>query len=191
MNLTTERTILRAGVEDDAPAIADFFERNRAHFERWDPKRPPAFFEPPFWRARIAEDARRAEADRGYRLWIADRHDGGAGARVIGFVHFSNVVRGAFQACHLGFGIDRAREGTGRMREALEAALGWAFEELNLHRVEANHRPENVRSAALLERLGFVPQGYARHYLHIHGAWRDHVLTALSNPDWRPPGARS
>lgn len=37
-------------------------------------------------------------------------------------------------------------------------------------------------SARLLERLGFVKEGYAREYLHIDGAWRDHVLTARTNP---------
>ena len=49
----------------------------------------------------------------------------------------------------------------------------------------ANYQPTNVRSGRLLERLGFVREGYARHHLLIDGAWRDHVLTALLNPSWR------
>jgi ribosomal-protein-alanine N-acetyltransferase len=43
----------------------------------------------------------------------------------------------------------------------------------------ANFRPENDRSRRLLQRLGFVEEGFARNYLFIDGAWRDHVLTSL------------
>ena len=59
----------------------------------------------------------------------------------------------------------------------------YSFDELGLHRIMANHQPENERSARLLERLGFEREGYARSYLHIAGAWRDHVLTALVRPE--------
>ena len=58
----------------------------------------------------------------------------------------------------------------------------------------ANYRPENDRSRKLLERLGFVREGLARDYLFIDGAWRDHVLTALTNPGfddaWVEPAGR-
>jgi ribosomal-protein-alanine N-acetyltransferase len=55
---------------------------------------------------------------------------------------------------------------------------------LRLHRVQANHLPENQRSARLLQRLGFRVEGLAREYLYINGAWRDHVLTALTYPQF-------
>jgi ribosomal-protein-alanine N-acetyltransferase len=45
----------------------------------------------------------------------------------------------------------------------------------------ANYRPQNERSARLLERLGFTREGLAKDYLFIDGAWRDHVLTSLTN----------
>ncbi|MEM9194984.1 MAG: GNAT family N-acetyltransferase, partial [Myxococcota bacterium] len=79
------------------------------------------------------------------------------------------------------------RNGQGLMYEALARAIGFAFEELRLHRVMANHRPENRRSARLLERLGFHNEGFARDYLLIDGKWRDHILTALTNPAWTAP----
>lgn len=163
--------------------MAEFQRRNRAHFQPWDPRRPESFFTAAWWEERLVLDRRLTEADQGYRLFLFPRD---APDRVVGHVHLSNVVRGAFQACHLGFGVDHALEGTGTMREALDATLEWAFGELCLHRIEANHRPDNVRSARLLKRLGFVPQGFARDYLFIDGAWHDHVLTARTNPEWRP-----
>ncbi len=98
---------------------------------------------------------------------------------VLGVANLSNIVRGTLQACHLGYSLDREYEGRGLMQEALEALVTYAFEDLQLHRVMANYQPENVRSGRVLERLGFVREGYAPDYLHIDGAWRDHVLTAL------------
>jgi len=84
--------------------------------------------------------------------------------------------------CEVGYVGDVLTAGRGLMREALEATLDHAFHELRLHRVMANYRPENARSANLLARLGFVREGYARDYLFIDGAWRDHVLTSRTNP---------
>lgn len=183
--LESERLSLRVAEERDAPAIAAYYAGNRAHFSRWDPHRPEIFYTASFWRERAALDRQAALADLSYRLFVFSRVEPD---RVVGHASFANVVRGAFHCCHLGFGVDRDHEGRGYMREALEVALDWAFGTLLLHRVEANHRPENTRSAGLLERLDFVPQGYARDYLLIDGEWRDHVLTALINPRWRSPG---
>ena len=68
------------------------------------------------------------------------------------------------------------------MHEALTASLDFAFRDLRLHRVMANYRPEHLRSGRLLARLGFAQEGYARDYLFIDGAWRDHILTSRTNP---------
>ena len=181
IELTTERLVLKLGDPSEAASVAGYQSRNRAHFARWEPIRSDAFYTASFWQSQLVEDIKAARLDRRYRLFLRerDRPD-----RVIGQVHFANVVRGAFQACHLGFGIDATLEGRGLMTEALERAIGYAFDELRLHRIEANHRPENERSGRLLKRLGFVPQGYARDYLRIEGEWRDHVLTALTHPAW-------
>ena len=97
-------------------------------------------------------------------------------------VNFTQIARGAFHSCMLGFAIDREFEGRGLMHEALSASIDWLFGTLNLHRVQASHRPENERSRRLLERLGFVREGFAREYLFIDGAWRDHVINARLNP---------
>ena len=66
-------------------------------------------------------------------------------------------------------------------------AIDHVFHALKLHRIMANYMPTNVRSARLLRRLGFVPEGFARDYLFIAGAWQDHVLTALTHPDGITP----
>jgi len=179
--LDTDRLALRLASPAEAEAVIDYFARNREHFARWDPRKPPGFYDAAWWRQRLEVEAQAALADRGYRLFVFTKDDP---ARVVGQAHFANIVRGAFHCCHLGFSIDRELEGRGLMYEALTRAIAFAFDDLRLHRIEANHRPENVRSARVLRRLGFVPQGYARDYLRIDGEWRDHVLTALVNARW-------
>jgi ribosomal-protein-alanine N-acetyltransferase len=72
------------------------------------------------------------------------------------------------------------------MREALQAGNAFMFSGRRVHRIMANHAPDNGRSAALLARLGFEREGIARDYLFINGAWRDHVLTSLTNPEFDP-----
>ena len=99
-----------------------------------------------------------------------------AHGRVTTVATLSNIVRGPFQAAHLGFSCDGAAEGQGLMHEHLDALVAHAFGPMGLHRVMANHLPSNDRSAALLDRLGFEVEGRARDYLKIAGRWQDHVL---------------
>jgi ribosomal-protein-alanine N-acetyltransferase len=66
--------------------------------------------------------------------------------------------------------------------------LDTAFDELGLHRVEANVQPVNARSLALVARVGFSREGYSRRYVKVGGRWRDHVRFAMLAEDW--PGAR-
>ena len=56
------------------------------------------------------------------------------------------------------------------MHEALQITICYAFEDLRLHRIHANHLPSNVRSGRLLARLGFAIEGYAKDYLLINDA---------------------
>ncbi len=71
------------------------------------------------------------------------------------------------------------------MTRAVAAMVEFAFGKLRLHRVEAACIPDNAPSIALLERNGFQREGFARGYLKIDGAWRDHVLFARLEGDAR------
>ena len=71
------------------------------------------------------------------------------------------------------------------MTEGFALALDFAFGPLRLHRVEANVQPDNVRSLALVERLGFLREGYSQRYVKIGGRWRDHVRFAMLAEHWR------
>lgn len=105
--------------------------------------------------------------------------DGG----LAGVFNFTEIVRGVFQSCYLGFYGMQDYCGRGLMTTGLEAAVEHAFNVLGLHRIEANIRPENVRSIALVRRVGFRNEGYSPNYLFLEGSWRDHERWAITRED--------
>jgi ribosomal-protein-alanine N-acetyltransferase len=186
--LHTERLVVALARPGMHGAMVRFLERNFAsHLARWSPPADPGFFSESFWRDRLALSVEEFHADRAARFVIREKDD--ASGAIIGTCNYTNIVRGAFHACHLGYQIGRDHEGRGLMTEALRAGNAFMFGTMRLHRIMANYRPENERSARVLERLGFVREGLARDYLFIDGAWRDHVLTSLTNQAFDPAWA--
>ena len=176
--LWTPRTRIRLPEPADAPKLLRYRVANRAHLAPWEPRRDDGYYTLAHCAKSIADGGEAARTDRGYPFVVLDPDQ----RDIVASFTLANVVRGPFQACLLGYGIGADRQGQGLMHEALEAGLAWAFDELNLHRVMANHLPRNERSARLLQRLGFEREGYARAYLQIAGRWEDHVLTAKIRP---------
>lgn len=174
-SIETERLRITTPEPSAAARVCAFYGANRAHLEPWEPARPPGFYTEAFWQRRLA--ANRDELANGVslRLFVELRGD----ASIIGTCNFSNLISGAFRAGYVGYALAEDRQDQGYMAEALEATLPYAIERLGLHRVMANYQPSNERSGRLLSRLGFEIEGYARDYLFIDGAWRDHILTAL------------
>lgn len=177
--LLTARLRLLPTHEDLAAEAAAFHQRNAAHLGRWDPPAPPDFATESFQRDRLRKAAGDMAAGTAMRWWL-QRLDEPSG--LVGSVGLSQIARGPFHNAMLGYAIDSSCEGRGLMREALQRVIEHAFSsEVNLHRIQANVRPENSRSVALLQRLGFDEEGLAREYLYIDGAWRDHRMFALRN----------
>jgi ribosomal-protein-alanine N-acetyltransferase len=99
--------------------------------------------------------------------------------------NLNEIVRGGLQSAYLGFYALEPHAGAGHMAAGVGALLRRAFGELHLHRVEANVQPDNTRSLALVERLGFRREGFSPRYLKVGGRWRDHVRLALLAEEWR------
>ena len=98
---------------------------------------------------------------------------------ILGTVNFNEIVRGCLFGCFSGFYLFVHAARKGYMREGLGLALKHGFEELKLHRVEANIQPGNQRSIALVKNLGFRLEGFSPRYLKIGGRWRDHERWAI------------
>ncbi|WP_422731094.1 GNAT family N-acetyltransferase [Leclercia pneumoniae] len=99
--------------------------------------------------------------------------------KIIGSINFTNFVYGVFQACYLGFSLDHASQGKGLMYESLESSIEYVRENYGIHRIMANHLPDNLRSSNTLKKPGFKKEGYAQSYLKINGEWQDHILNSL------------
>ena len=183
--LETLRLTLTLAPPEAAPRLVAYRRDNWEFHAPWSGPRGQDELSVALWRRRLEQWAKDERDAIALRLMLFPRGDS-TGA-VLGTANFTQIVRGSFQACYLGYDLDKRVEGRGLMQEALETAIAHVFGTLRLHRVMANHLPYNQRSGALLRRLGFVPEGYARDYLFIDGAWRDHVLTALTNPNPAPP----
>jgi [ribosomal protein S5]-alanine N-acetyltransferase len=99
---------------------------------------------------------------------------------IVGYFALVEIVRGSFQSAYLGYYAFEPFAGRGYMREGLDLVLRYAFDDLRLHRVEANIQPGNGRSVALVRGAGFRKEGLARRYLKVGGRWRDHEHWALT-----------
>jgi ribosomal-protein-alanine N-acetyltransferase len=104
--------------------------------------------------------------------------------RICAYVGLNEIVRGAFLSSYLGYwtGVPFLRRGYATW--GVRLCLRRAFEELGLHRVEANIIPGNVASLALARRCGFRKEGYSPRYLQIAGIWQDHERWAMTAEDW-------
>ena len=175
--LNTSRLVLRTPNESDSFELKAFEERNMSRLSPW---RSTATERTLDHKTQIMNWKKEFEENRSIRflLFLPEQPE------VIGLSNFSQIFRGPFQACYLGYQIDAAYEGKGLMSEAIERATQYMFEEQNIHRIMANYMPSNTRSARLLEKLGFTIEGKAEKYLLINGQWEDHVLTSLTNQKW-------
>ncbi|HEX8847013.1 MAG TPA: GNAT family N-acetyltransferase [Pyrinomonadaceae bacterium] len=186
--IETERLRLTLPGPEAAPRLLRFEEENREHLGPWSPPTPPDFYTEAYWVRRLKSAREEFVRGQSMRLVLFGRDD--PSGPVLGQCNFSNIIRGPFQACYLGYKLDYRAVGRGLMHEALTAAIACAFERLKLHRIMANYVPTNERSGRLLRRLGFVVEGYARDYLLISDRWQDHIMTALVNDKLGPEDVR-
>lgn len=105
------------------------------------------------------------------------------GGEFVGQITIGGIQRGALRSAWVGYWVDSDRQGGGVATAALALAVGHALGPVGLHRVEATIAPENISSQKVVAHLGFRQEGLLRRYLDINGAWRDHLLFAMTKED--------
>ena len=125
--------------------------------------------------------------------------EGGTGARLAvdrvsdgGFIGWCSLNRWNpdYRSASLGYCFDDAAWGHGYATEAARALLRWAFDTLDLNRVQAETDTRNVASARVLEKLGFVREGTLREDCVVNGEVSDSWVYGLIRREWRPSSER-
>jgi [ribosomal protein S5]-alanine N-acetyltransferase len=161
---------------DDAPALAELLRVNRVFLAPWEPIRDDDYFTVDGQFAAIRSALERYEQGTALPSVILDES-----GRLVGRIALSDIVRGPFQSCHLGYWVSQAENGRGLATAAVRDIIRVAFEELGLHRIQAGTLLHNAGSQRVLERNGFVRFGVAPAYLNIAGQWQDHALYQIVN----------
>ena len=160
--------------------------RDSADFHRpWDPLPPPGV--DPYSHESFERYLAGANSDRRLCMLLRRCEDDA----IVGAINLNEIVRGVLQSAFLGYWIGAPFARRGYMTAGLRLAIDHAFGPCGLHRVEANVRPENAPSIALVERLGFRLEGYSPRYVKIAGEWSDHQRWALLCDEWPTDAAAS
>ena len=155
--------------------------RNRDWLQQWEatlptvPSAPHAPQLPSFF-SMVRTFNREASNGRSYSFVIWK------GPNLIGQITLGGVIYGALRGGHIGYWIDQDFANRGFTTQAVEILTRFGFDQLGLHRIEINIRPENAPSCRVAEKAGYVLEGPRPRYLHIDGQWRDHICYVKENP---------
>lgn len=176
-----EKVTLRLPQPSDFEEWAALREASRDFLVPWEPTWPADDLSRSSYRRRLKRYTEDQRADLAYPYFIFRNDD----QKLVGGLTLTNIRRGVAQAGSLGYWMGAAYAQQGYMSAAVRALVPFCFSTLRLHRIEAACIPDNTASVRLLEKTGFVREGYAREYLCINGIWQDHLLYARTRPS--PP----
>lgn len=160
--------------EADAPGHFRLIEENRAHLREW-----LGWLDVTVQAENLREfiaEARSRTRDEGAIEW-AIRHDG----RPVGVISFHEIEWSA-RLASIGYWLAKPATGRGLATAALRTVVDFAFVTLGLKTLRARIAPGNVRSAALVRRLGFRVVGVIDRGEELYGRMVAHEVFELENP---------
>ena len=166
--------VTRLVTPGDAEPLARLVTENRDYLAPWSPVQDDAYFTADGQREAIDRQLGRYEDGTMLPLVILDG-DG----EIAGTLNLNSIIRGAFQNASVGYWVSSHRAGHGLASAAVADAIGIAFGELGLHRLDASTLLHNTPSQRVLARNGFRPFAVTESYLKIAGRWQDHILFQL------------
>ena len=181
VRIDTERMVLRPPSHADFRPWSDLRRQSAEFLQPWEPSWSADHLTRKGFVNRIYWANRSISQGTAVPLFLISRSDNA----VLGAITLDNIRRGPSQAGTIGYWIGAEYSRQGYMREALTAMVHYAFETLDLSRIESACLPENAASRALLEKCGYKYEGVAQSYLQINGRWRNHVLYANLRTDRR------
>ncbi|WP_342560568.1 GNAT family protein [Psychrobacillus sp. FSL W7-1457] len=176
--LKTLNIYIRPFIVSDAEELLDLEIRNRAFLQNYSVALPENYWTIETQKELIEKWAQNSTKDSAYQFGIF-KVDADV---LIGSISLFQVVRGPRQSALLGYSLDQAHNGKGYTTEATALVIKYAFETLNLHRIEAGVMPNNTGSIRVLEKVGFHNEGLAKKSVEINEKWEDHEMFAILNP---------
>ena len=154
----------------DSAEVLEFHLRNREFLRCFEPSRDESFYTLDSQKRILIESYKQFLNGDGINFGIYKKNN------LIGKIRISNIVMGVFKNAFIGYSMDEKEQGKGYMKEAVRIVIAYAFEELELHRIEASTLIDNEKSQSVLRRCGFEELGISEKYLYINGEWRDHMV---------------
>jgi len=182
VRLYGRRVVLRPLAANDFRSWSEVRQRNADWLTVWEPSRPTHQSDPVTDRGAFMARCQQRDRDRSagsayqFGLFIDDR--------VAGEVNLNNVIRGAMQSATIGYWIDQRHAGHSYTAEGVVVVMQFAFEQLQLHRIEICIVPRNTRSRRIMEKLEVREEGLAERYLEINGTWEDHLRYGITIEEW-------
>jgi RimJ/RimL family protein N-acetyltransferase len=176
--LKSENIYLRPFSPEDAVELLKLQLDNRRFFERFSMERNEDFYTVESQLKRIQQYEEERKLDQTYMFGIFAKE-----GTLIGTIDLFQVLRGSLQGAFIGYFLDEKHNGKGYTTEAVKLLVGYAFNELKLHRIEAGVMPHNLGSIRVLEKSGFHKEGISVKNVKINGKWEDHQMLAIINPN--------
>jgi ribosomal-protein-serine acetyltransferase len=171
----TDDCHLRALEESDAAELYGLIDSSRTHLSDWMPWAAGQTLKGTLQFIRMT---RRQFADNnGFQAAIV------CGGEIVGVVGFHGVDW-TNRATSIGYWLGERHQGKGTMTLAVRALVNHAFSVWELNRVEIRAAPDNVRSRAIPERLGFLEEGTLSEAERIGDSYLDNVVYAMLASRW-------
>ncbi|GAA0123940.1 MAG: GNAT family N-acetyltransferase [Clostridium argentinense] len=168
--LEGENIYLKVLTPQDSEQILNYYVKNREYLTPFEPLRDESFYTLEEQTASLIESYK--QFIKGQAVHFGIYKDG----KFIGRIKINNIVMGVFRNAFIGYSIDENEQGKGYMKEAVKLAIDYAYDELELHRIEASTMVSNEKSQRVLKSCGFQELGVSKEYLYIDGKWQDHII---------------
>ena len=183
VTLETGDLVLRPIRYRDRKEWSEVRSRNSEWLAPWEASNPVPGGGLPDYRHMVRSLKAQAAQATALPFLITERTPGFRDPVIVGQLTVSSIVWGSAMMATLGYWVDKDRAGHGFAPTAVALATDYCFQNLGLHRMEINIRPENGPSLRVVEKLGFRDEGYRPRFLHINGEWADHRSFALTSEE--------
>lgn len=172
--LTSSRVIIKQACLQDACQIAHFFKKNKTFHSSFNPQQHDFFYSADFWIQEVVKLQEEFRRKINCKLFIFDAQNPQV---CIGSIDLEQFWSHPIQSSFLGFALDQNYTGKGYMTESLQMLFPFCKNKLHLHKIFATTDINNIKSQALLQRLGFTSIGNIENYIFMNNRWQDHNIS--------------